>query len=95
MSNPAYGGPPPEIREHWAERQARERDERQQSDMRILADVRALWEARAAGYDFGQPYPVNDDLWRIESNDQPVLFWEGSTPEAACHEAAQWFRAHP
>lgn len=59
----------------------------------VLTDLRTLWQARAEGYDFGQPYPTTSGgPWRIESNDVPGLYWEASTPEGACAQAATWMR---
>jgi hypothetical protein len=59
----------------------------------VLTDLQALWQARAEGYDFGQPYPTTSGgPWRIESNDVPGLYWEASTPEGVCTQAATWMR---
>lgn len=61
----------------------------------VNADVRTLDAARAEGYDFGQPYPITrapDSPWRIESSDSEV-YWEGPTPDAARHAAAEWVRS--
>lgn len=60
-----------------------------------LADMRTLDRARADGHDFGQPYPETSkpsSPWRIESNDSD-LYWQGPTPDAARHAAAEWVRA--